>query len=387
LARILHLSHIPIPSDSRVMKSIEAASEKGHCVYGIGVEQGGEDDRNVPQSSRCISTIELRARRLKFIPLVLRRLLMYVEMAYKTLSSARKIKPSLIHCNDFIQLPIAVAIKVICKSALVYDAHELESEKNGLSRIESRVILFTERRLWRFVDALIVVSPSISRWYERHVGEKRVEIVLNSPVFGASIERTSDNYLREIFNIPQNSLIFIYVGALLRGRGIEILNDVFRDPSVKASLVYLGYGEYAETIRAISGRSKNIFLHDAVDHEEVVGIVRSADVGLCMIENVSLSDYYCLPNKLFEYVFSGIPVLASRFPDLEAVIEKYQLGVCAENSIESILDVVRSVENGQSPLRPTGSMFVPENQLRELAWEAQKDKLLNLYDEILGARH
>jgi glycosyltransferase involved in cell wall biosynthesis len=391
MARILHLSHIPIPGDSRVMKSIEAASDSGHCVYGIGVEQGSEEARKIHQGSKRISTVALRIRRLKFIPTILRRPLMYFEMAYRTLSLAWMIKPSLVHCNDFIQLPIAVAIKLIFKSRLVYDAHELESEKNGLTRMASRVILFVERRLWRFVDSLIVVSPSIASWYERHVGEKRNEVVLNSPIYKTSNEGVSSNYLRETFNIPQDSLIFIYVGGLFRGRGIEMLNDVFRTPGVKASLVYLGYGEYAETIRAVSSASKNIFLHDAVNHDEVVAIVSSADVGLCMIEDVSLSDYYCLPNKLFEYVFAGVPVLASKFPDIEAEIERYQLGVCADYSFESILSAVREFEKSQHAAREVDISSQSAiglrdmKKLRDLSWDAQKEKLLRLYEETLNS--
>ena len=46
---------------------------------------------------------------------------------------------------------------------------------------------------------------------------------------------------------------------------------------------------------------------------------------MCLIQNVSLSDYYCLPNKLFEYCFAEIPVLASNFPDISQTVEKYDL--------------------------------------------------------------
>ena len=67
-------------------------------------------------------------------------------------------------------------------------------------------------------------------------------------------------------------------------------------------IVYLGYG--SEKTNYLSYQKyNNIHIHDAAEHQQVVSLAQSADVGLCLIENISLSDYYCLPNKLFEYIF------------------------------------------------------------------------------------
>jgi hypothetical protein len=70
-------------------------------------------------------------------------------------------------------------------------------------------------------------------------------------------------------------------------------------------VVFLGYGELSQDLKRLAAEHPNIHVHDAVPHSQVVPIAQSADFGLCLVQDVSLSDYYCLPNKLFEYYFAG----------------------------------------------------------------------------------
>ena len=81
-------------------------------------------------------------------------------------------------------------------------------------------------------------------------------------------------------------------------------------------------------------KNSNIHLHKKVPHNQVVNLIKSADVGICIIENVSLSDYYCLPNKLFEYSFAGLRVIGSDFPEISNYILSNKLGeVCKINFV------------------------------------------------------
>ncbi|MBK9624803.1 MAG: glycosyltransferase [Rhodocyclaceae bacterium] len=70
-------------------------------------------------------------------------------------------KPDVVHCHDTLVLPLGVIVKLFTRATLIYDAHELESDRNGLTELQGRLTLWVERWLWQFVDALIVVNPSI----------------------------------------------------------------------------------------------------------------------------------------------------------------------------------------------------------------------------------
>ncbi len=112
-------------------------------------------------------------------------------------------------------------------------------------------------------------------------------------------------------------------------------------------------------------------------HAQVTAVAKSADVGLCFIQNVSLSDYYCLPNKLFEYAFSEIPVLASDFPDISDVVNNYNLGMCSDLTPKSTYKAIKKFEDFNELPK------INLENLYDLTWKAQEKKILKLYKEIL----
>jgi glycosyltransferase involved in cell wall biosynthesis len=122
-------------------------------------------------------------------------------------------------------------------------------------------------------------------------------------------------------------------------------------------------------------RFPNIHLHQAVPHDEVVKFVREADCGLCLIEDVSLSDRLCLPNKLFEYAFAGVPILASRLPEIARVVQQYDLGACCDNDADSIEAAVLKIER-EGLVRPVAD-------LTELSWDTQAKRLQEAYRQLL----
>jgi glycosyltransferase involved in cell wall biosynthesis len=378
--RVLHLSNTNIRSDSRILKEMNALAgcEKKYTLYAIGVQTDEGSIESAQSRLMNIDSINLRSRGFRYLPRPARHLLSLLELTAKMTFKALLIKPIIIHCHDAPVLPLGAIIKVMTGSKLIYDAHELESDRNGLAPLLSKAILIAEKVFWPFVDHLITVSPSIEKWYQINIGNKPSKIILNSPTVlgvGASRGGFDKSYLRRKYEISANEKIFIYVGILGRGRGIEGLLDVFSD-SPAAHLVFMGYGELEKTIIKIVDLHAKIHLHPAVPHEDVVDVIRSADVGLCMIEKVSLSDYYCLPNKLFEYCFAGIPVIASDFPDIVDVVRRFDLGLCCGQDKANIKRAVELFTHDK--IRKD----VDIERLGELSWEAQAVKLVAVYAHV-----
>ena len=378
MKKILHLTQTDIRSDSRILKEISVAEASGYEVYGIGIRL----DDGVTSSSSIdlekINCIPIFFKKLLHLLKIFQHFLTFFEFLIRSFFQSIKIKPDIVHCNDTLVLPIGVLVKLFTNAKLVYDAHELESDRNGLSRFLGKITLLIEKVLWRFVDALIVVSPSIEDWYKSNVGEKLSVVVLNSPVIESQTLLNSDDYLREHFGIPKGVKVFLYVGILSHGRGIELILEAFESENIESSLVFLGYGPLSNSLKEKSKQRNNIYVHDAVKHEKVVSIAKTADVGLCLIQNVSLSDYFCLPNKLFEYCFSGIPVLASNFPDISKVVNLYKLGVCVDLNVEDVIEGIKRFESDDLDVNFSVS------DLSELDWESQAHKLTQLYENVLS---
>jgi len=376
---ILHLTHTDINSDSRILKEMNCIAEynTNYNVSGIGITIDSELHKTTQKSLIKIYSIKLFSRKMRFLPDILRHTITIIELTFKMIFQSFKLKPDVIHCNDTVVLPLGMIIKFFTRAKLIYDAHELESDKNGLSKTLGKMTLFVEKIFWKYIDALIVVSPSIDKWYKNNVGEKYSEVILNAPVLEKSIGESNKSYLRDYFKIPQDSKIFLYIGILGKGRGIDLIVDALKKSDLKSSFVFLGYGELSNELKKLTKEYSNIYLHDAVPHERVVLIAQGADIGLCLIQNVSLSDYYCLPNKLFEYTFAGIPVLASNFPDITNVVNKYHLGKVTPLDIMSITDTIKEFEELDELPK------INKDNLYTLSWEAQEEKLIKLYNKVL----
>ncbi|WP_341364853.1 glycosyltransferase [Thalassospira sp. SN3W] len=372
--KTLHITHTDIRTDSRILKEMGALAAHGYEVNGIGVvhEEGAKESEI--NFATTIKSVKLFTRHLTLIPRTLRHALSICELTVKTLPEVLRQKPDVVHCHDTLALPLGVIAKLFHKTKVIYDAHELESNRNGITKFQGLLTSCAEKLLWKYIDALIVVSPSIANWYNTNIGFKKTEIILNSPLFEKNETGNSD-YLRTNFNIPSQQKVFIYIGILGHGRGIELITEAFTQTGVTSHVVFLGYGELADKLHQVSKEYKNVHIHSAVPHSKVVEIAKSSDFGLCLIENVSLSDYYCLPNKLFEYCFSDIPVLASNFPDIKEVISRYNIGETCSLNVNSIKEAIIRLESS------TGSPKF--SNLDALSWQAQEQKLISLYRNIL----
>jgi glycosyltransferase involved in cell wall biosynthesis len=383
--RTLHLTNTDVTSDSRILKEISALSEAGgYYVHGAGIPENSGGSKKVNKANVELRVLNTISDKFKLLPRSIRYVFILIELTMRLSWVGLRIRPKIIHCHDTMVILAGVIIKYLTGAKLIYDAHELESNKNGQTLILSKGTFFLERICWRQIDHLITVSPSIIRWYEQNLGDKPSTLILNSPtvekednnVNGDAASR--GNYFHEKYQIPSEKLVFLYIGILGEGRGIDLIVDVFKNSDLKSHLVFLGYGELSNDLKALSKNYLNIHVHDAVTHDKVVSVAQSADVGLCIIENVSLSDYYCLPNKLFEYCFAGVPVLASNFPDISSVVNQYKLGTVTALDVVSVRAAINSFENDQVDIS-----FSIED-LQPLSWDAQAKNLLGLYDQVLN---
>lgn len=380
---VLVLSHTDIRYDNRILKEMEALSSSGRelRVVGIGVEMDEGAARSEFPASLEIQTLSLWSRRFAANwPRFLRHSFVMAELIVRMVTRGRVTGASVIHCHDTMVLPVGLLLRVMLGASLVYDAHELESDKNGGTRLLSAATLVVERLVWPFVDLFITVSPSIEHWYHERLGPRRSVVVLNAPHVGSTPSPYArEGYLRERFGIPADAVVFLYVGLLAPGRGLTQLLEIFAEAHGRSHVVLVGYGELRGTCEIAAREHPRIHVHDAVPHAQVVSLIRSADVGLCLIERVSLSDYYCLPNKLFEYAFAGLPVLASDFPELRRVVERHRLGAVTALDGPALREAIARCE--AEPFPPAAG------SVSELSWGEQTRILLEAYDDLLTFRH
>jgi len=293
---------------------------------------------------------------------------------------ARKCKDSdIIHCNDLLTLPMGVIVKKFYNKdvKIVYDAHEYETELNGLEGGKKRFRKLLERSLIKYADKVITVSNSIAEEYVRLYGIEKPALVLNTPPYTPIVKK---DIFRETFGIKKIQTIFLYQGGLVNGRGIEDILASFKEINNENSvIVFMGYGVFEDTIKEAASQHNNIFFHPAVSPSVLLNYTSSADFGISMIEDICLSYRYCLPNKMFEYIMAEVPVIVSNLPEMKKVIDTHKVGVVANGTDRKSLEdaIIVATKLNKNTLNKN------IKKAKEIFnWEEQEKILLKVYNDL-----
>ena len=276
---------------------------------------------------------------------------------------------------------IGVLLRIFNKKAkLVYDAHEFETEREGMKEKEKKVKRLIERILIKRVNTIITVSNEIAEEYARSYHIKKPYLVLNTPKYTKCLK--NDKFRKE-FSISDNKVIILYQGGLTRGRGIEKIIESIKLIKSNICIVFMGYGTLVDYIRdKMEEYPDKIYYKSAVPPSNVLSYTASADIGLCLIENTCLSYYYCLPNKLFEYLMAGLPIIISNFPEMERVVRKeHNCGLTVDpSSPEEIASKIDELINNRNLFEK----FKANTRLaaQKYNWENQEKILRKVYEEL-----
>ena len=193
--------------------------------------------------------------------------------------------------------------------------------------------------------------------------------------------------LRTRLNIPADRSVLISNGGIQAGRGAFIALDLVAALE-DVHLVFLGSGPLEGELRF---RAEADGLADRVHFlqmlsTEVVKFTAGADIGLCLVENRSMSYYLSLPNKLFEYLHAGLPVVGSNFPEIRRVIEENKLGTALEPTDGKAL--LRAVEKllHDKPYHAICAQNARE-AARKYTWATEEENLQELVRDVVEERN
>lgn len=371
----VHISMTPFKNESRLLREVKVLLSENIVdrVVVIALWEEGLKKFEVFQDGLEVRRVHLKSRglpkRLAF------QCIKYFEFFFCCLHIFYRYRATVINCHALASLPIGWVAKWIAGAKLAYDAHELETERNGLAGIRKKLSKFIERSLIGSCDLVIVPGTMIKKWYEDQYSIANVISLRNIPEFE---QFSSSNILRDELEIGEECRIFLYHGNLSAGRGIEVLLDCFsRLVDVNSVLVVMGYGDLETLVKQYENEFPGrVFFKAAVKPEQVVNIAASAEYGICLIEPICLSYKFCLPNKLFEYKAAGIPILASNLPEMAAVLKDWPCEL-----IESL--TAREVASAVSRISKKEGLPASYRNLGEDNWASESKKLKSAFQKYL----
>lgn len=305
-----------------------------------------------------------------------------------------ELAPDVLHAHDMHL--IGVAARAAGRAALrgrklevVYDAHEYVK---GLSRYGGRTPRFIaawaqhERENIGAADRVITVSPAIARALKAdHRLKREPTVIMNTPSqFDVSAEVVD---LRTRTGLAADVPLMVYSGGITHARGVETAIQTLPDlPGVHLAVVCVP-STSIKPVQDLRDLAASLKVEDRVHYLEPVGpgdvvpFLRTADIGLIPILRYP-SHEMALPNKVFEYLFAGLPVVTSNMQSLTEFVNQTGVGEVfeVENPTDLAAKVTRVLQN-PAPYRERAAD--PQLQL-EMSWEGQAEHLRELYSDLVG---
>jgi glycosyltransferase involved in cell wall biosynthesis len=192
--------------------------------------------------------------------------------------------------------------------------------------------------------------------------------------------------LRNRLGIPSTQAIVLHQGKMQKDRGCLLLVKAIQKIN-RAALVFLGDGPLRpileEEVRN-AGLAGTVYFHDPVSPEHLLAHTASADIGVTLLEDTCLNHRFALPNKLFEYLMAGLPVLASDLLEIERVVTEWDVGkVVYPEDPDAVAGVLQAMLDAPDQLKRwaanTPRVFETFN------WESASEDFKHVYRNLLDA--
>lgn len=258
-------------------------------------------------------------------------------------------KFDIIFAEDLYCLPVCVILGKIKGAKVIYDCRELFGFLAGLKnkKLVQKFWSFVERLFITKADLVLTTGEMDSEFIRTQYKIKNDLVIRNLPLYKKS--KSPVDY-HSLLNLDSSKKILLYQGVVLHGRGLKMVFE-FLQTTDEFILVVIGGGEMLDYYKSLSEKmdlSAKVFFIGKIPQEKLIDYTAGAFVGLSLIENVSLSYYYALPNKLFEYIMAEIPVIVTDLPQMKKITDDYKVGFAIhENDTVALGDALNKLKDDE----------------------------------------
>ena len=352
-------------TDNRVHKVASTLLKSGAIVTLIGRIKSS----NTPVIDRPYNT-----KRFKLI--FKRDACFYIEYNIRLFLFLLFRRFDIIVANDLDTLLASYLVSKIRSKKIVYDSHEYFTEVPELvnRKFPKKVWKHLEKKILPKIKYAYTVSECIAKTYSKLYGIN-MQIVRNVPYLN---KKSQEKEIKK-----SDTKTILYQGSLNVGRGLEQMIDAMEFID-NANLIIIGDGDITNQLkeRIQSKKLENkIEFKGRIPFEDLMIETSKADLGIALEENLGLNYYYSLPNKLFDYIQAGVPVLVSPFPEMQKIVNEYNIGTVYDHKtpqaladkINEIFDLENRYQKWKDNTRTAA---------QELCWENEEKILIDIYSKL-----
>lgn len=290
-------------------------------------------------------------------------------------------KTDVILANDLDTLFPAYLVSKWRKKGLVYDSHELFTEAEGLTghEIKRGIWLRLEKWILPKLSKMYTVNKTIADIFQKQYGIP-VGVVRNIALLEADMPRSN----RRQLNLPEDKCIVLLQGSYIdpdRGGEEAVLSMKHLN---WAHLLIIGSGRALPSLRALvkkEGLHDRVTVLDKMPFQQLREYTACADFGLSLDKPLHLNYTYSLPNKVFDYIHCGVPIIVSDLPELRRLVEEHEVGVIVkEMTPEGLAQTISLAFHSEDKIR------WKENCLKTrltLSWQNESKVIESYFEEYL----
>jgi len=350
--------------DPRVGKEAAALASDGHRVTVLCWDR--EMSRPAEEEHEGASIRRVRAGEAASMGSFILR---YPVFALKCLRKARGMSVDVVHAHDFDTLPLGFLIARLKRARLVFDAHEHYAEMVAmdLPRAASNIIDRIEAKLVRRADLIVTVSEAHAAYLRPNAS--KLVITENCIDVPEPLRRTPSD----------RPLTLYYAGTLEPQR--YILESMSAAAKLGVDMKVIGYGRLEKQAAELSDGARIRYL-GPMTHSQLMKELETADVSLCLLDPANPNYRAGSPNKLYEAMALGVPVIATKGTLGGDVTEREKCGIAIDWSEESFADAVEALKDADARRRmgEAGRSAA----VREYNWTSMRSRLIEAYRSLLA---
>jgi glycosyltransferase involved in cell wall biosynthesis len=300
----------------------------------------------------------------------------------------------LVHAMAYMGIPVGLAVAKRRGARVVYDARDIYVDAGNLARLPGprrRALAARERRWARTAGRVVTVN----RPYAEVMAERwdlPLPVIAMNCAYRTDPPDPPERRFHAHLGLPDAARVVLYQGGFSPGRGIEQLVAAIRDVP-GAVLVLLGYGALLPEIERLAADpalddpelGHRVRVMPAVPPDALLGWVAAADVVAMPIQPSTLNHRLTTPNKLFEAMAVGVPVVASDLPGMAPIVTETRCGVlCDPTDPAAIAAAIRSILDAPAEARRAYRERALAAAHATYCWEHQVEMLLAEYGRLTG---
>ncbi len=287
-------------------------------------------------------------------------------------------------------LPGLVAMRRRHGGRTIYDSRDVYMHSRDFShagRPGKTFLARLERRWAHAADHVMTVNDAYADLLVRQLRVARPSVVMNCPDAWSPPDPRPD-LIRGALGLQPDTRVVLYQGHLASQRGIEqAMAAILKVPS--AVLVLLGFGTWLERLRSETSRPPyhgRVFLLPPVPPSDLLHWTASADVSVMAIAPTTVNHRHSTPQKLFESLAAGVPVVASDLPGMAEVVDTTGAGIlCDPTSPAAIAAAIRTITDAPAETRETLRRTALRAAHDRYNWAAQLPTLWGVYRSLAPA--